>query len=99
LSFFAAEANRRSVLLHVTREHLFRAAVGASQLVKYGEVVGKVLDDDGVVNSVVARCSETEGTKNRVPWVPYFAVDEEEPAAVGGAKGGPGASVHPIADA
>jgi hypothetical protein len=92
---FAGEANRRSVLLHMPREHLFRTAVRASQLVKDGEVVGKVLDDDGVVHSVVARCSKTEDTKNRVPRVPHFAVDEEEPAAVEGAEGGPSASVHP----
>ena len=80
-------------------ENFFRTAIGASQLVKDGEVMREVLDDDGVVNSVVARRSKTKRAKYRVPWVPNFAVNEEEPAAVGGAKGGPSASVHPIADA
>ena len=59
----------------------------------------EVLDDHCMVDGMVARCAEAEGFEERVPGVDHFAVDEEEPAAVGGAKGGPSASVHPIADA
>ncbi len=57
----------------------------------------KVLDDDGVVNSVVTGSTEAERAQERVPGVPDFTVDEEEPAAIGGAKGGPSARVDPEA--
>jgi hypothetical protein len=89
LSFVATTTNRWRDLLHVPGENFFRTAVGASQLVKDGEVAGKVLDSYGVVNSVISRCCKTQRAKYRVQCVLNFAADEEEQAAVGGAEGSP----------
>ena len=85
--------------VHVPCKHLLCAAVGARELVENGKVMREVLDDNGVMHSVVAGCAEAQRFQHGVPRVTHFAVDEQEPAAVCGAEGGPGARVDPEADA
>jgi hypothetical protein len=78
-------------------KHLLRAAVRARKLVENGEVMRKVLDDNGVVHRVIAGRSKAECLEQGVPWMTNFAVDEQEPAAVCGAKGSPRARIDPEA--
>jgi hypothetical protein len=88
---------RGGVVANMPCENFLGTAVRARKLVENGEVVGKVLHDDGVVHSVVARSAEAERFEDRVPRVANFAVNEQKPAAVSGAKRSPRARIDPEA--
>jgi hypothetical protein len=93
-AFFGAAVVRH---LHMPGKHLLRATIRARELVEDREVMRKVLDHDSVMYGVVTGGSKTERSEKGVPRMTDFAVNQQEPAAVGGAERCPGARVHPEA--